>query len=270
MVRCLLAGIFICISGSALARDDDDAGPAAMTGAAVSSPAATPAPSFVERFRGPDLDARWYVSQHDVTGEWSAAVWRRSQVATGPQGMVITLAPAEEGLPKPYVSGELMTREFYRYGYFEARMQIPRGSGLVAAFFTFSRRDGQESWNEIDMEFTPRDPRRIELVYHVAGDATLQVLELPFDASAGLHTYGFEWRPDEIRWYIDNRLVHISRGGRVAELTQPQQMFASLWNSVRMPRWLGPLDPAEAPWRMVVSCMAYAPTYEGRSLCAST
>ncbi|MBY0563643.1 MAG: family 16 glycosylhydrolase [Hyphomonadaceae bacterium] len=250
---------------------------AVLFGAAAAEPTAPeaqPAP-FVHRFAESDLGPRWGVSEHTGTGEWSSVIWRRSQVSLSEEGAVFTLAanpegvpPNPEGVPKPYISGEIHGDTLYRYGYFETRMRIARGAGTVSAFFTFARPAGRETWNEIDMEFTGRDPRRIELVYHVAGDAALQVLELPFDASAGFHTYAFEWLPNEIRWYIDNRLVHISRGGRVAELVQPQRIFFSLWNSERMPRWLGPINPDEAPWTMTVACAAYAPTYEGRSLCA--
>lgn len=274
MTRALVLAAVAALSwshlGFAHAQERGDAGAAPSVAASASGVAdvvSAQQPMFVERFDPNTFAARWWLSEHSTTGEWSAVEWRRSQVELGRRGAVITMAPTPEGSPRPYMSGEIVSRESYRYGYFEARLRMPRGAGLVSAFFTFTRPEGPESWNEIDMELTGRDPRRIELVYHVAGQATLQVLELPFDASAGFHTYAFEWRPDEIRWYLDNRLVHISRGGRVAELTRPQQMFVSLWNSVRMPRWLGPVNPAEAPWRMTVSCVAYAPTYEGRALC---
>ncbi len=228
---------------------------------------AAPAP-FVDRFDGPILDPRWRVSDRWHSGDWFSTEWRASQTTLSESGLVLTLAPRVGEGPKPYISGEIATREEYLYGYFETRFRMPRGNGLVAAFFTFTRPDGQATWNEIDMELLGRDPRRLELVYHVAGQANLQVINLPFDPSEGFHTYGFEWRPNRIRWYVDNRLVHTSRGGRVAELNRPQRMFASLWNSERMPRWLGVIDPAEAPWRMTVSCLAYAPRYPGRSLCA--
>jgi licheninase len=235
----------------------------------IARPAAFAPPSaFINRFAAaPDLGSLWVISDGWDSGEWFSTEWRRSQLRLTPRGAVLTLAPAPDGAAKPYVSSEISTAEEYRYGYFETRLRMPRGNGLVSAFFTFTRPEGVESWNEIDMELTGYDTRRIELVYHVAGEATLQVVQLPFDAAAGFHTYGFEWRADRIAWYIDNRLVHVSRDGRVRELTRPQRMFASLWNSERMPRWLGAINPAEAPWVMTVSCAAYAPEYSGHPLC---
>ncbi len=33
-------------------------------------------------------------------------------------------------------------------------------------------------------------------------------IDLGFDASEAFHTYAIEWAPDEIRWFVDDRLVH--------------------------------------------------------------
>lgn len=221
---------------------------------------------FVDRFEA-DLQHRWVASDGWHSGDLFSTEWRRSQISQAPEGVSLILAPSPGDAQKPYVSGELNTRDQYLYGYFETRLRMPRGAGLVGAFFTFTRPDGVASWNEIDMEFLGRDPHRLELVYHVAGEATLEVIALPFDASADFHTYGFEWRPEGIRWFVDNRLVHTSRGGRVRELNRPQRIFTSLWNSEHMPRWLGVIDPTEAPWRLDVACIAYAPRYLGRPMC---
>lgn len=266
-------GAALSTEADALPRMGEAAEP--KESAAVAPPAAAAADArleepaeFVERFATPVFAPRWIVSDGWHSGEWFSTEWRRSQAGVTEHGAVLTLTASPPDAAKPYMSGEIGSRREFRYGYFEARFRMPRGRGLVSAFFTFTRPDGQASWNEIDMELLGRDPRRLELVYHVAGQATLEVIRLPFDASRGFHAYAFEWRPDQIRWYVDNRLVHVSRGGRVGELDRPQRMFASLWNSERMPRWLGRIDPTEAPWEMTVTCMAYAPAYQGRSLCA--
>lgn len=262
-MRALLGFLLTLLTANApaFAREQEEA-PAAVLAAANAAPA-----SFTERFQTPALDPRWIVSDRWHSGDWFSTEWRASQLGVGPQGAVFTLAPRADDGPKPYVSGEISTREAFLYGYFEARLRMPRGRGLVSAFFTYGRPAGIETRTEIDMELTGYDPSRIELVYHVGEQAHLQVVQLPFDASADFHTYAFEWRPDRIRWYIDNRLVHTSSGEQVGELNQPQRLFSSLWNSERMPRWLGVIEPAEAPWVMTVSCIAYAPRRAGRALC---
>jgi hypothetical protein len=45
---------------------------------------------------------------------------------------------------------------------------------------------------------------------------------------------------------------------------RPQQLILNLWASEQLDSWVGKLDLAKAPWRLDVSCMAYAATYSGR------
>lgn len=229
-------------------------------------PPADQAP-FLERFQSAELAQRWHVSNGWSSGDWFSAEWRQSQIALTAGGIALTMAAnTYPDAQKPYMSAEMRSEEAYRYGYFVARLRAPHGGGLVAAFFTFTTPISQNGQNEIDMELTGNATNQIELTYHVNGHHIREIAPLGFDASDGFHTYGFEWRPDAISWYIDNRLVHVSRD-HVAELDRPQQMFVSLWNSARMPHWLGPIDPAAAPWTMTVSCIAYARQYRGHALC---
>lgn len=221
--------------------------------------------AFVDRFATIDA-ARWHLSDRWPPENMFSAAWRPGQASTTPEGLLITLAATEEGAPKPYMSAELSTHESFRYGYFEARMRAVGGGGIVSAFFTFALPTAPNTENEIDMEITGNTPRQIELVYHVNGRHIREIVQLGFDSSEGFHTYAFDWRAGSIRWYIDNRLVHTSRS-HVRELNRPQQLFTSLWNSVRMPIWLGPFDPAGAPHHMMVSCIAHAERYSGQSIC---
>ena len=224
--------------------------------------------AFIERFASLD-GARWQLSNGASDQTIFSEQWRPSQAAFTPEGLIITLAPSTEAdAPKPYMSAEISTREEFRYGYYEAQLQAVRGGGIVSAFFTFALPTGPNTENEIDMEITGNGTTQIELTYHVNGHHIRQIAQLGFDASEGLHTYAFDWRRDSIRWYIDNRLVHVSRA-HVPEINRPQQIFASLWNSLRMPRWLGPYDASAGPRTMNVACIAHAARYTGRSLCSA-
>lgn len=241
------------------------------SGAAVAPrrpPITLPAPaSFVDRFRELNVQERWYVSDGWNNGDWISSDWRARQTAISPEGLVLTLARAPRGSDKPYMSGEVQSLDHYRYGYFETRMRVPRGSGLVTGVFTYTRAQGNATWNEIDIEILGRNTRRVELTYHVGGRAHNQNLDLPFDAADGFHTYAFEWREDALRWYVDNVMVHQFQGGSVSRLVRPQRFYINLWNTDALRDWVGPVDASQAPWRLTVSCVAYALSYDGRSLC---
>jgi endo-1,3-1,4-beta-glycanase ExoK len=224
--------------------------------------------TFMERFQTLD-DSRWVFSDGWNNGTWMENDWRRDALSLSPEGLLITMGP-NPALPgrRPYMSGELQSHESYLYGYFETRMRIPRGEGVVAGFFTYARPGENNTWEEIDIEFLGRRPRAMAVTYHVHGFSHQDMVDLGFDASQGFHIYGFEWTPDAVRWYVDNRLVHEVRDTRIQRLRRPQRLYLSLWNSTELYRWVGDLDPEEAPWTLGVSCIAHAQRYDGVSLCA--
>ncbi|GAM98121.1 endo-beta-1,3-1,4 glucanase [alpha proteobacterium U9-1i] len=221
---------------------------------------------FVERFRALD-EGVWRVADGWSNGAWTSTEWRRSQAILTAEGLTLTLAPSPEGADKPYMAGEIATHEAYVGGYFETRMRVPRGEGLVTGFFTFTRPDGRGTWEELDVEILGRDTRRAELTYHLNGRARREIVQLPFDAADGFHTYAIEWREDAIRWYIDNELAHEVIGRVPGRFDRPQQMFVHLWTSDALWGWVGSIHDEEAPWVLTVDCVARSETYEGRALC---
>lgn len=221
--------------------------------------------AFIETFSTID-ETRWRVADGWSNGEWTANDWRRSQIRRVPQGIDISLARSRGGA-KRYSSGELQSEDVYRYGYFETRMRVPRGSGLVTGFFTYVRPAGENTWGEIDIEILGRDTRSIQFTYFHRGESRITTLPLGFDAAAGMHTYGFEWTPRAIRWYVDGRMLHEETGARGPLPQAPQRLYLHLWNSETLTDWLGPILPWAGPWRLTVSCIAYAPSYEGRTMC---
>jgi endo-1,3-1,4-beta-glycanase ExoK len=241
--------------------------------AAVASMLAAPAHAqthaltrgFVDTF-GRLEHARWRIADGWDNGDWTANNWRASQVRRTRPGVEITLARSWFS-DKRFASGELQSEKVFRYGYFEAQMRVPRGTGLVTGFFTFARPGGETSWNEIDIEILGRDTRHINFTTFSNGERNVVTMPLPFDAAEGEHTYGFEWRQDAIRWYIDGILFHelTSKDGPLPR--SPQRLYLNLWNSETLTDWLGPIATQGGPWRLQVSCVAYSPDYSGAPLC---
>src|SRR5262249_36999690 len=139
--------------------------------------------------------------------DWIDNDWRAAQVSTNAAGARLTLAPSRGG-SKRFSSGELQTHGLYHYGYFEARLQAPRGSGVVTGFFTFIRPGHTSTWDEVDVEILGRDTRPVQFTYYRAGAKRFATIPLGFDASAAPHTYAFDWQHGYIRWYVDGVMRH--------------------------------------------------------------
>lgn len=106
-----------------------------------------------------------------------------------------------------YTSGAINTHHKFNfdYGYFEARLKMPKGKGMWPAWWML--RDGWPP--EIDMlEVLCSKPNELHVNFHYGPAwnqhySHEQVLNLGFDASEEFHTYGFEWTPEYMRYYVD-------------------------------------------------------------------
>jgi beta-glucanase (GH16 family) len=103
-------------------------------------------------------------------------------------------------------SGSVAPGFSYKYGYAEARVKVPAGKGLWPAFWTLPT---DYSWPpEIDvMEILGDKPNQQEMHYHyLDGGGTHrgpgQAWVGP-DFSAGWHTFGVDWQPSALVWYVD-------------------------------------------------------------------
>lgn len=93
----------------------------------------------------------------------------------------------------------------FTYGYMEARVKVPKGQGLWPAVWMLPI-DG--SWPpEIDaMEILGHDTDTVYMTNHWAVDGVHQQNSASYsgpDFAAEYHTFGFDWQPDHITWYVD-------------------------------------------------------------------
>ena len=168
-------------------------------------------------------------NNHEV--EWYADPGPDSPFLISNGMLLITAVPAA-GLPNglTHRSGLIMSQRVFnqRYGYFEMRAQLPRGLGLWPAFWLLPT-DG--SWPpEIDvMEMLGHAPTIYYASLHArpAGqslDAVNQI-QAP-DLTAGFHVFGVAWRPDRVRFYLDDAMVHES--ATPADMHRPMYLLANL------------------------------------------
>jgi beta-glucanase (GH16 family) len=164
------------------------------------------------------------------------AQWYMDDGPNGPFRVIdhvleITAAP-QAGLPQgmTHRSGLITSQRLLnqRYGYFEMRARLPRGRGLWPAFWLLPSDGGWPP--EIDvMEMLGDAPARYYVSVHARpGGPPLDevtAIQAP-DLSAGFHVFGVSWRPDRIRFYLDDALVHET--ATPADMHRPMYMLANL------------------------------------------
>jgi beta-glucanase (GH16 family) len=107
-----------------------------------------------------------------------------------------------------YTSGVMTTQHKFSqlYGYFEIKARMPIGKGLWPAFWMLPQNaPGGSLSTEMDiLEILSGNPNTIYLTYHHNATTNPQAVYIGSEMSDGqFHTYGFEWNPSIMIWYID-------------------------------------------------------------------
>ena len=137
----------------------------------------------------------------------------------------------------PYSAAEYRTTSFYHYGYYETSMQAIKNDGVVSSFFTYTGPSDNNPWDEIDIEVLGKDTTKVQLNYYTNGVGNHEYMyDLGFDASEAFHTYGFDWQPDHITWYVDGKAVYTAT-----------QNIPSTAGKIMMNVWPGVSDPNKNP-----------------------
>ena len=123
-----------------------------------------------------------------------------------------------------FVSGRFDThgKVAFQYGFIEARIKMPAGSGNHPAFWMLGDNINQVGWpysGEMDItEIHSNDPTTTTSATHYSTvnspntccanhQYKVAALGVGADTSAGYHTYAVAWMPNSISYYVDNRLI---------------------------------------------------------------
>ena len=177
---------------------------------------------WVDEFDGPAFDAaKWQTNYapkvHPLgcNGEQQAYAAENVSVRDGKLVLRVERTP-REGMP--FTSGMVATHDKFsqRYGWFEARMKLPRGRGLRPAFWLLPQ---SRRWPpEIDiMEHKGRLPEHVWLTVHERQPNTWAPKSngkewTGPDLTADFHTFAIDWRADRIAWFVDGIERHQWRG----------------------------------------------------------
>lgn len=187
--------------------------------------------TFHDEFDGSSVDSSTWVRRYKwgekvVNGERQAYVDDAFRVKDGILTILGTNRPGEYGGEKlAYRSGLLCSVHEQLYGYFEARLKMPKGQGFWPAFWLLGKK-GSEGVNEIDVqEFLGHDVHTIYETVHWgqgygAGHHSDSRKVAGPDYTADYHVFGLEWDAENVIWTIDGveQLHHTGVGVPHVEL----------------------------------------------------
>jgi len=160
------------------------------------------------------LDTRHWLLRSDTFTD-NLALFRPANVQFRP-GIGATLSVRRENLGvREYSAASLCSRNKYMFGRFEAAIQASNVPGVVTGFFLHRNSPRQE----IDIEIAGSRPDRliVNVFYNPGGlgadfnygyRGSPSYIDLGFDASEAIHHFAIEWGSTEIRWLVDDQLVH--------------------------------------------------------------
>lgn len=195
---------------------------------------------------------RWTARSDTFTG--NLALFRPLNVEFhGVEGATLHVRREELGV-RQYSAGALSSLAEYLFGRFESTFQASNVPGVITGFFLHRNSPHQE----IDIEIAGNRPNRLLVnVFYNPGEEGSQFdygyrgapshIELGFDASRGMHRYAIEWTPSEIRWYVDDRLVHQRVLWDPTPIPHlPMKLHVNTWPS-RSRQLAGRLSPRRLP-----------------------
>ncbi|MDD5216842.1 MAG: family 16 glycosylhydrolase [Candidatus Omnitrophica bacterium] len=160
------------------------------------------------------LDGKHWLLRDDTFTD-NLALFRPSNIEfRSGLGAVLNIRTESLGV-REYSAASLTSRDRYLFGRFETIIKVSNVPGVVTGFFL--HRDSPRQEIDIEIAGNRTDRLLVNVFYNPGGEGAnfdygyrgaASHIELGFDASQSAHLYAIEWEPCEIRWFVDNRLVH--------------------------------------------------------------
>lgn len=185
----------------------------------------------------------------------------RRENATVENGALVITAKREDFGGYRYTSARMTTQGLanFKYGRIEARIKLPRRTGLWPAFWMLGSNIGNVGWpasGEIDIMEQVNADAAVHGTVHWQGNDGGHASYGGFtnvDTTAW-HDYAVEWDANAIRWYVDGRQFHViditNNAGGTDEF---QRDFFLLLNMAVGGNWPGfNIDETALPAKMYV------------------
>lgn len=160
-----------------------------------------------------------------------------------------------------YTSGQCISLEFVKYGYFEIKAKIMKSAGSSAFWLAYpAKTDPQTEIDIFEMGGKGHTPNpngdgtflssanRYNMDYHLwESDSTPgregydrnETWTAPFDFADDYHVYGLDWQEDFIRWYVDGILIHVKE---TLDMKYPMRVILdseAFWGGTTDGGWFG-------------------------------
>jgi GR25 family glycosyltransferase involved in LPS biosynthesis len=182
------------------------------------------------------LDQRYWLARSDTFTD-NLALFRPSNVKCIPEiGAVLSIKKESMGV-RNYSAASICSTDEYLYGKFEATIKASNLPGVVTGFFLYRISPRQE----IDIEIVGNNPKRLLInVFFNPGDEGAKFdygyrgsptyIDLGFDASKESHRYAIQWGPNEIKWLVDDKIVHRRVTWNPTPIPNlPMTLHANIW-----------------------------------------
>ncbi|MGI9225987.1 MAG: glycoside hydrolase family 16 protein [Candidatus Nanopelagicaceae bacterium] len=162
-----------------------------------------------------------------------------------------------------FVSGRFDThgKVAFQYGFIEARIKMPSGSGNHPAFWMLGDNINQVGWpttGEMDItEIHSNDPTVTTAAINYATyyspnsccsnhKYTVAALNVGVDISVGYHTYAVAWLPNSISYYVDNKLISTTSPQTLGGYWSFNDKFFLILNNAVNSVFSGPWDQLQS------------------------
>jgi len=171
-----------------------------------------------------------------------------------------------------YFGAEVYSNEVFRYGRFEARMQMAAASGTVSSMFLYFNDSYMGSatdltpWREIDIEILGKTPGSFQSNM-ITGNAITQIMspahhDIIPSSDQTYHDYAMEWTPNYVAWFLDGVEVRRNTDQQTIDLQDHDQSLRfNLWSSTTV-SWVGSWSDAPLPLHQFITSvrvLAYTP-----------
>ena len=175
---------------------------------------------FNDEFNAKHLDTiKWnYRLGAKITGGYSS-VQVKENVFLEKGSLVIKGIFQDPKQNKQNTGGGVISKEHFRYGYYESRFKTQAGAFWHSSFWTYNTKNKTRNTEidvfERDSQYDMEDgviKIRQNVIQHSSGKPiTLKgsiKLPLNFDPSAEFHVYGMLWEKEQVKFYVDGKLTN--------------------------------------------------------------